>query len=472
MLFTSSSFLILLGITFIVYYLPFLRRWQTLMLIIASLIFYAWEQPYLLILLLGSISFNTLTTQGIYLSQTPNQRKLIAVLGVSANLGLLALFKYFKLIFVTVHGGLEDLTPVEAFLYYLPLPVGISFYTFEGISLLLDVFRSPEKPKWIPDKRLHFWYDTTLFVSFFPHLVAGPILKAHEFYPQINNQKKFTSIPWVRIFETLLTGYFLKMVIADNLKDLTYQISYPAFLDLSAADLWLRLLGYSMQIFADFAGYSLIAIGLADLFGYKLPDNFRFPYIAKSFSEFWTRWHISLSSWLKEYLYFSLGGNRKGKVRTYINLMLVMLLGGMWHGGAWSFMVWGGFHGLVLVIERGIQQVVKLPNSIWVTTMERLLVFTGVSFAWLLFVLTDFSQALLYFKATFTHTDIPFVWGPLQVQLVLYSLPVIIYHLLYLLPDSIKQNQLKMAKPIFYGTMLFLLLTNAGVPGSFIYFRF
>lgn len=210
---------------------------------------------------------------------------------------------------------------------------------------MLDVFREKKSnsKRIVPASLREHAGRTILFISFFPHLIAGPILKANDFYPQISH-KKFNQINWERSFKTLVLGYFFKMVVADNLMDFTSSIIYPEYQ--SSLTLLAMLFGYSFQIFADFAGYSLIAIGLAKLFGYNLMENFNFPYISSSFKEFWKRWHISLSTFLMEYLYFPLGGNRKGKVRTYINIMTTMILGGLWHGAAWSLPYGVAFTGL------------------------------------------------------------------------------------------------------------------------------
>ncbi|MEZ6126145.1 MAG: MBOAT family O-acyltransferase [Planctomycetaceae bacterium] len=266
---------------------------------------------------------------------------------MSANLATLAFFKYSGLLSKTflqpIHNGqLTDL------LAAIPLPIGVSFFTFQGISLLIDTYRARSDQQLsilVSERHSGRWLDVALFISFFPQLVAGPIVKAHDFLPQIKPKSR-RDLDWTYIFRTLTTGYFLKMVVADNLKLYTAWIEFPVFHTKSTLTLLTMLFGYSMQIFADFAGYSLIAIGVAAIFGYRLISNFDFPYISTSFSEFWRRWHVSLSSFLKEYLYIPLGGNRSGRLRTYRNLLLTMILGGLWHGAAWSYAIWGLAHGL------------------------------------------------------------------------------------------------------------------------------
>lgn len=300
------------------------------------MIFYAFNHLEFLWLLIFSSLVNALTSYQIMLSNE-KQRKIFAVMGVLFNLGLLAFFKYSSLIYKTFF----SVNSLGEFILTLPLPVGISFYTFQAMSNLIDTFKSNERPIKKDISLKEYLLDMFFFISFFPQLVAGPIVKAHDFFPQIS-EKSFKNIQWEYCFKRLILGYFLKMVIADNIQQYTFWISYPYFQEFSTITLIAMLFGYSIQIFADFAGYSFIAMGLAGLFGYVLPLNFNFPYIASSFSDFWSRWHISLSSWLKEYLYIPLGGNRKGSARTYFNLMIVMFLGGLWHGAAWSYLVWGG----------------------------------------------------------------------------------------------------------------------------------
>jgi alginate O-acetyltransferase complex protein AlgI len=281
------------------------------------------------------------------------------------------------------------------------------------------------------------------------------------------------------------------MVIADNLQDQTFWIAYPYFEGLPSSVLIAMLFGYSMQIFADFAGYSLIAIGIAGLFGYRLKQNFNFPYISQSFSEFWRRWHISLSSFLKEYLYIPLGGNKKGNIRTYINLMIVMFLGGLWHGAAWSYAVWGSFHGIALAVERFLTKTAKIrsaetiliaqeanavmiPGKVLKEIFNTLLIFSFVSMAWLLFKLPEFKYAILYLEAIGKNEIIP--RGNINLAIIglvfLYSLPVILYHAYYLIKKNNRLMGFARLEYMAFGIMIFLIITNSGFTGAFIYFQF
>jgi alginate O-acetyltransferase complex protein AlgI len=469
MLFNSVIFLELLFITFILYYQKWLLKYQVIVLIISSLIFYAYTNPYLLILLLFSACINVISSYYVAYGSI-NNRKLIATAGVIFNLSILAFFKYSPLISKSLFSTTSS---VGEFLLTIPLPIGISFYTFEGISLLVDVFKEKKGSQEPLANSLFKEHAkrTLFFISFFPHLVSGPILKAHDFFPQIGS-KFFKDINWEKCFKTLIVGYFLKMVVADNLKDFTYWITFPYFKGHTAVTLITLLFGYSCQIFADFAGYSLIAIGLAQLFGYNLMNNFNFPYIASSIQEFWKRWHISLSSFLMEYLYFPLGGNRKGKVRTYLNLMITMFLGGLWHGAAWSYAVWGLVHGLALAIERLLKDKIKLNPGKALTYFNRIWVFCLVTFAWLFFKLPDFSQVLEYLKTIGGSTSLSFN-SKICYNILLYSSPVFLYHLFYLLKKDEKFDAaFKKNSYVLYAIMLFLLVTNSGTSGSFIYFQF
>jgi alginate O-acetyltransferase complex protein AlgI len=475
MLFTSQIFFLLLSITFILYYLPFVRKYQIYILIFSSLIFYAYFKPILLLLLLASIFLNTIGSYYIYYS-TSTHRKSILAICVTLNLAILAFFKYTPLFSRTFFDANSS---IGLFLLTIPLPIGISFFTFEGISLLIDTIRNNHTNKDIHDFKVkkkfyeHF-LDVFLFVSFFPHLISGPILKAYQFLPQIGT-KLFKEINWDRCIKLLITGYFLKMVIADNLKEQTTYLNFPNFLNVPSPVLIAMVFGYSMQIFADFAGYSLIALGLGALFGYTLNINFNFPYISATFSEFWQRWHISLSTFLKEYLYYPLGGNRKGKLRTYLNLFIVMFLGGLWHGAAWSYAIWGTFHGVALAIERLLADFgLKIKPTRLYLVFKIFLVFFFVTFSWLLFKLPNISYVGKYLTCITTNFIVQMnnFWIRVIIFVIIYSIPVILYHLYYLYKQNNKINRFERFEYLVYGIMMFLIFTNSGISGDFIYFQF
>jgi alginate O-acetyltransferase complex protein AlgI len=476
MLFNSWVFVLLVITTMLVYYLPLPAGWQPLVLTAASFVFYAYDQPVLLALLLASILINVVTSYFVARDRV-GRRRFWALLGVGLNLALLLFFKYSPLFAKTFLHDVTSPGSVGAFLTSIPLPIGISFFTFQGISLVVEVFRSDRKKSRNATEQPivigSFWEhlkNTALFKSFFPQLVAGPIVKAHEFYPQIG-VKKFEEIEWETAFRALVLGYFLKMVIADNLADETFWLAYPYLLELSRWSLSALLIGYSMQIFADFAGYSLIAIGCARLFGYKLPVNFDFPYLSRSFTEFWRRWHISLSTWLREYLYIPLGGNRKGPVRTYFNLFVVMFLGGLWHGAAWSYALWGTFHGLALAAERFVRQRIRVKQNWFVSGLRLVTVFSFVTVAWLLFKLPNFQHVIAFGRAFARNTGqtklIPFAW------IAVWVTGVVLYYGLHVVKhEGQAWPKLQRYEFLIYGCMLCGILLNSGLRTRFIYFQF
>lgn len=461
MLFNSTAFVALVAATFAFYYVRPLRAVQVPILIAASLAFYAYGQPWLLILLLCSATITSLASFAVAHGTRP---RLWAVIGVVANLSVLAFFKYNHLIAESIAADLDKIDGLGATLLMLPLPVGISFYTFQGISLVIDTLRGvglPPKPTGLA-RHLR---DTIFYIIFFPQLVAGPIVKAHDFLPQIG-PKRLADVDWDAVIHNLVLGYFLKMVIADNLAQLTSFIKYPIFLSLSSKDLLLLLVAYSAQIFADFAGYSAIAIGVAAMFGYKLPINFNRPYIATSIADFWRRWHISLSSFLREYLYFPLGGNRKGRVRTYLNLLVVMGLGGLWHGTSWSYAVWGLWHGAGLALERALVPEPWLNDERSFRVLRMLAVFAFVTLGWLLFKLPDIKQVFAYLAAIARNWSLPSN-GVRSSAIMAYCLPVAIYHAFPFLPPLTLEQRRSVS-----GVLLALTVVNSGSADAFIYFQF
>jgi alginate O-acetyltransferase complex protein AlgI len=485
MLFNTLPFAAFFIATFVIYYLPFTKRHQVLILILASFVFYAWTSPILLLLLLVSGTINATSSYKVSRSDHKTAYQW-ASLGVIANLGILGFFKYGSLISNTAQQVLfhEVRSPVN-----IPLPIGISFYTFEGISLVVDCWRQRKDPSiTIPRSATIGGHlqNTFLFIVFFPHLIAGPILKARQFLPQIA-VKHLADIKWTVAIRCLLVGFFLKTVCADNLKDHTFFIHYPEFEVLSSGTALVLLFGYAMQIFSDFAGYSLIAIGLAKLFGYDFPPNFNFPYLSKTLAEFWSRWHMSLGTWLRDYLYIPLGGNRLGKNRTLLNLLIVMTLGGMWHGAAWSYLIWGFYHGAGLVVERLLMPN-GLPNNdrpaanakeLILNSVHVTLVFVFVCCGWLLFKLPDITQ-VAGFITTVLHNwrsglDITRV-----APTLIYSLPVIFYYW-WALPrvrqwrssgPSSTKLAFRVLETAALGVAVFSLFNAAGSVGEFIYFQF
>jgi alginate O-acetyltransferase complex protein AlgI len=490
MLFNSFEFLILLAITLVLYYVPipgrWARVWQVGVLLSASSIFYGWEDPRLLLLLGLSCFFNAVSVERI-LSAKREDRPVVAkrwlVGSIVLNLCFLAFFKYAGILLSIVPG----VHPAAVdWARAIPLPIGISFYTFHAISLLVDVHRgtvSQETQRRLGRKgtgRAASMGDLSLYIVFFPQLVAGPIIKAHDFVNQIR-EKLWRNIDWTLVRRYLITGYFLKIFVADNLAEQSVLLTVDASLRTSGPiSLMAMLYGYGLQIFADFAGYSLIAIGLGMMFGYRLPENFRFPYLSLSITEFWRRWHLSLSSWLREYLYIPLGGNRKGSGRTYFNLFLVMFLGGLWHGAEWKFALWGTLHDGLLAFERLVFR--SRAGSFASTGPWRWLrdgfrwayAFHAVMFLWLTFLMPDMAHIRLFFEMMGSGDWS--VKGQPVFALLVYGGMVVLYHLWGWLqehrPYWVKQAGNPWAEGIIHAVMLFLIITNPGAPRGFIYFQF
>jgi alginate O-acetyltransferase complex protein AlgI len=470
-LFNSWPFVALVAIVFPLYYWKPVRRLQVHVLLAASLTFYGYHEPKLLLLLMFSIAINAISSYWVTFGR-PSRRLWWAVLGVGMNLAVLLFFKYSGLLYRTLLRP-DPTDRLGEFILSIPLPIGISFFTFQGISLVIDTYRNRDSAT--PSFELERGFGAHLlrisfFKSFFPQLVAGPIVKAHEFLPQIA-PKTIAGIERYTVARNLIGGYFLKMVVADHLKDVTQWLAYPAFLNWSSSTLLSLLFGYSMQIFADFAGYSLIALGLAGLFGYRLPINFNYPYIAESFAEFWQRWHISLSSFLRQYLYIPLGGNRGGPLRTYRNLMIVMFLGGLWHGAAWSYAIWGSVHGLALVVER-VATGHRPPRAraTWLRVSKALLVFGFVTCAWLLFKLPNFDDVLEFVRAVATQWSV----APnylLMFNVALYSAPIVLMYAYHLWRRSRGELDAR-AETVVLGILLSMIILESGSPGAFIYFQF
>jgi len=454
MTFTSWQFGAFVAIVFGVYYLPPLKSLQVQLLVVASLFFYGYGQPELLPLLAVAV----LGTYLLLILALRN-RALWLPMGIAFNLALLAFFKYKFLFIGLVRKGQPGAAAFD-FLLKLPLPIGISFFVFHNISLLVDLTRQKAVP---PDLTSVF-----LYIIFFPQLVSGPITRAEMFMPQIK-PKYLADVPFVDAAKWILTGFFFKLYVANNLNEMTSYMEFPLYETLQTQDRWLLVFLYSYQIYADFFGYSAIAIGLALLFGYRLPINFNLPYISASFSEFWTRWHMSLSSWLRTYLYVPLGGNRHGALRTYLNLLIVMGLGGLWHGAGLGYLLWGLLHGVLLVIERPFLARLATIDSAAFRAARMGFVFVCVTMLWIFFKLPNFDHAVSYLSGMFTPSTNPNPPKLFYDLALLYSLPVLIQHLV---SRSRFEQTLGGAEPYLYGLMAALMYLEAGPETSFIYFQF
>src|SRR5450755_1266562 len=357
MLFNSYTFLVFFAIVLILHNLPFSWRTKKINLLLASYVFYAaWNPPFILLLWLSTL-VDFFVGRALYTQENKHKKKLLLVISLIGNLGMLCFFKYGGFI-------LENFTHLVNALgaNYHPakpniiLPAGISFYTFTTLCYTIDMYRKESKP-------VQSILDFSLFVTFFPHLVAGPIVRPPQLVPQFLTPRKANSQQMVQGLFLLSLGLFMKVFLADGMLAGPANTVFGSHTALQTTDAWMGVLAFSGQIFFDFAGYSSCAICAALCLGFVLPQNFLFPYAAVGFTDFWRRWHITLSSWLRDYLYIPLGGNRLGKYRTYFNLMVTMLLGGLWHGAKWTFVVWGALHGLYLWIEKTYRDSRKVKGS-------------------------------------------------------------------------------------------------------------
>lgn len=393
MLFSSLTFLyIFLPLVLLLNFaLP--KKFRNLLLLLASIVFYAWGGVSYTLLLLTSILVNYILGKriGKYLDH-PTSRIYLTV-GVVSNLGFLAVFKYANFIVENVN-ILIKWTGISWSIHDpgILLPIGISFYTFQALSYLIDVYkrRTPVQQNLV---------DLALYISLFPQLIAGPIVRYNDIARQLSERKNNLA-SFASGVERFVIGLGKKVLIANQFALIADTAFGLAPENLSTFVAWAGVLAYSIQIYFDFSGYSDMAIGLGRMFGFQFLENFNFPYISKSIREFWRRWHISLSNWFRDYLYIPLGGNRKGNYRTYLNLLLVFFVTGIWHGASWNFVAWGMLHGLFMILEKlGLD---RLLEKLW-KPFQHLYTLFIVMMAWVLFRADDFTHARGYFKAMFSY---------------------------------------------------------------------
>jgi len=476
MSFVSYEFLILLGCVFGSYFLlP--HRWQNYMLLVASYIFYGWWDYRFLSLMLISSVLDYFCSLYADPHQSPahseRQRKIAVIISICGNLGLLGFFKYFNFFTDSFVNVLQWFgVAVEPMTLRIILPVGISFYTFQTMSYTLDVYRGQLR------STRHF-LDFCLFVSFFPQLVAGPIERASHLLPQMLAPRTVT---WEKFYtgaQLAFWGYFKKMVIADNLSvvaNATFnQSSY------SGSEVIIAVYAFAFQIYCDFSGYTDIARGVARMLGFEICVNFRLPYFATNPSDFWQRWHVSLSSWLRDYLYIPLGGNRRGEVRTYINLSLTMLLGGLWHGASWHFVVWGAYHGLLLVIFRllskssDVSHVKNAPRTNWLFWLKAFGFFQITCFGWLIFRANDMKQLAAMTVALFTSTTLSGVFTTTALQVLIFAAPLLLLQVYQYLTGEMEpwRHWPEPVKVPYYVAVSYaIILLGSPVKEAFIYFQF
>jgi alginate O-acetyltransferase complex protein AlgI len=394
MVFTTHIFLFyfLPAVLLIYYLLP--SRWRNLFLTLASYVFYGWWEPWFVILMLISTVLDFFCGKLISAPGASRSRRLAGLLiAICGDMGLLAFFKYYTFTAENLNKLLQVFGPHLLPVFQITLPIGISFYTFESMSYTIDVYRGIVKPA-------RSFSDLSCFISLFPHLVAGPIVRYNVIAEQLASREhswdKFST--GVALF---IVGFAKKILLANpmgSVADAVFAAQSPYFLDA-----WFGVIAYAFQIYFDFSGYSDMAVGLSRMFGLVIPKNFASPYRAESITDFWRRWHISLSTWLRDYLYVPLGGNRQTQRRTYFNVALVMLLGGLWHGASWTFVIWGAYHGTLLAFERWFGKrtlYTGLPYSGRVAVT-----FVLVLISWVLFRSPTFPHALSYLGSMFGMTS-------------------------------------------------------------------
>jgi alginate O-acetyltransferase complex protein AlgI len=402
MVFTQTEFFIFFGILISALLISKNGQIQNRILLVASLYFYGYWNWKFLFLVASYTIVNYYAGKKIYSVHSKYIKKIILIGSLVHNLGLLAVFKYYNLFIASLNPIIKHLGLSSPTLSII-LPIGISFIAFEVISYMMDIYRGKIMPS-------NNFLDFALFVAFFPKLVSGPIIRASDLFPQISRGPQRSRESFYNGITMFIQGLFKKVFIADNLAGfIDYTFANGAVFN--GLTLWLASLSYAIQIYCDFSGYSDMAIGISKVLGYEIKMNFNVPYISTSIQEFWRRWHISLSSWLRDYLYIPLGGNRKGTFRTYYNLLVTMLLGGLWHGASWTFVFWGGLHGGAIAInrayhslkERGNLKLVPKTNEYkrigiiisWIAT------FVTVLIGWVFFRSPTFLQATLILKKMF-----------------------------------------------------------------------
>jgi len=461
MLFNSIEYLIFLPTVFLLYWFVFQKnlRVQNLLLLISSYVFYGWWDYRFLSLIFLSTVVDYCVGLKIYNSSDKKTKKSYLWVSILFNLGLLGFFKYFNFFidsWIDLLGAI-GYEQQSTWTLNVILPIGISFYTFQTMSYSLDIYYGKLKPT-------KDFISFASFVSFFPQLVAGPIERASNLLPQILNERELILKNILRGTSLIIYGFFMKIIVADNLSLISNSVFSNGDLKNTSLEVLVGIYAFAFQIYGDFNGYSSIAIGTAYLFGFNLMTNFKLPYFSESPSDFWKRWHVSLSSWLRDYLYISLGGNRYGTLLTYRNLMLTMILGGLWHGAAWNFVFWGVFHGFILCVYK----LISLKNFIKSKIFRVLIMFHLTCISWVLFRCESISHIFHIFHKLLSNFSISDHGIGSLALLLFFTLPLLIFELLvYNKIDNKKINF-----TFFLYIILMLLFFSPVTSNEFIYFQF
>jgi alginate O-acetyltransferase complex protein AlgI len=486
-LFNSFEFILFLPIVFCLYWFVCNRslRGQNILILVASYFFYGWWSYKFLGLLVLSTLLDY--TYGFWVA-SPNRKKakLFLWLSIINNLGILGVFKYYNFFAIQFQQGLDLLgIHTSPALLSVALPIGISFYTFHGMSYVFDIYRGNQKP-------VSNFIDYAVFVGFFPLLVAGPIERANHLLPQVQRPRKFSYLQGMEGCRLILWGMFKKVVIADNLAGIVNEI-FNNYQEYNAFSLIVGAVAFSFQIYCDFSGYSDIALGTAKLFGFELLSNFRFPYFSRDMAEFWRRWHISLSSWFRDYLYIPLGGSRAGKSKAVRNTFIIFLVSGFWHGASWNFIAWGFIHACcflpLLLLNRNRKHVTDvvaqhgmLPSPIELRQM--LTTFALATFAWIFFRAENMPHALGYIwqiLQSAAHQPAQFLHLPSGKMAFVYIVPLLLVdwwlrrseRSLRMPFGNINPTLTRISHAAIYWILLFVLVWNLSYSeNTFIYFQF
>ncbi len=470
LLFSSLTFfLIFLPLVFLLYrVLPF--KGQNALLLIASLLFYAWGEPKYIFLMLISITINYIS--GLVIARCEKRSanaKIALAVSVIINLLLLGYFKYYTFVADTLHSVFnnEILPPLN-----ILLPIGISFYTFQAMSYIIELYRSSISVQ-------KSWFRLALYISFFPQLIAGPIVQ-YSVVEKNLSKRSITHSQTVYGIKRFIYGFSKKVILANAFAAKADEVFALAPADMSTALAWLAAIYYALQIYYDFSGYSDMAIGLGYMFGFSFPENFNYPYISKTITEFWRRWHISLSSWFKEYLYIPLGGNRKGQARTLINLFIVFLATGIWHGASMQFLFWGIYYGIILLLERlFLKNILKKIPAVFGHLYSLVLIMVG----WVIFRAPGLNSGLAIIKNMFIPTDGNIAYPVLRYIDARMVVLIIIGILLSGVVQSLfsnykealfsqKENSVLQVAVLLSLCFVCLMLLVSNTYNPFIYFRF
>jgi D-alanyl-lipoteichoic acid acyltransferase DltB (MBOAT superfamily) len=481
MLFNSFEFLLFLPIMFILYWFVFNKKlsWQNGLVLVASYFFYGWWSWKFMGLLMLSTALDY--AYGFWVASSNRKKaKFFLWLSIINNLGILGVFKYYNFFAVQFQKGFDLLgLHTNPVLLQVALPIGISFYTFHGMSYVFDIYRGNQKP-------VSKFVDYAVFVSFFPLLVAGPIERASHLLPQVQKSRSFNYNQAVEGCRLILWGMFKKVVIADSLAGIVDDI-FQNYQDHNGVTLIVGAIAFSFQIYGDFSGYSDIALGTAKLFGFELLSNFKFPYFSRDVAEFWRRWHISLSSWFRDYLYIPLGGSKNGKYKAIRNTFIIFLVSGFWHGASWNFIAWGFIHACgflpLLLLNRNRKHVTdvvaqdrKHPNLKELWQMSTTFVF--VTFAWIFFRADGMSMALGYIKnisASIIVDPGQFLQLPGGKMALIYIMPLIVgdWHLRRN-ERELKNTNSAIFRQLIYAILLVFVINSLLYHNNekFIYFDF